>query len=312
MTSTIVTITFNPCIDKSTSVPALVAEKKLKCSAPVFEPGGGGINVARAIKKLGGEATAIYPAGGYSGKFLQALLNIDGIKSLVVQTEKHTRENLIVQDLSTNQQYRFGMPGQELLKPEWEQCLRLVEETNAEFIVASGSLPPGVPEDIFARIAKISKQKHSKLIVDTSGAPLQHALNAGVFMIKPNIGELCNLAGKEDLNVSEIETTAQKLVKDSGCTAIVVSMGSAGAMMITETDVFIVDAPPVKIKSTVGAGDSMVAGIVHSLSLNKSFQEAIYYGVACGTAATMNSGTQLCRKKDVEKLYENMLALQVY
>jgi len=310
--SNILTITFNPCIDKSTSVGALAPEKKLECSAPTFEPGGGGINVARAINQLGGKATAIYPAGGYSGKFLQTLLEKEGIKSLIVKTEKHTRENMIVFDLSSNHQYRFGMPGQGLSQSEWEQCLQLVKVSKAEFIVASGSLPPGVPTDIFAMVAKIANKKNRKLIVDTSGEALELALNEGVYMIKPNVGELSKLAGKEELNDKEIEIMSQNLIKKTGCVAIAVSMGSSGAMMVTKTNVYKVAAPPVKRKSTVGAGDSMVAGIVYSLSNNKTLKEAIQYGVACGTAATLNPGTQLCKPDDVKKIYADIIALQVF
>ena len=310
MSSHILTITFNPCIDKSTSVTALAPEKKIVCSTPTFEPGGGGINVARAIKQLGGQATAIYPAGGYSGKFLQTLLEHEGVDSLIVATEKHTRENMIVTDLATNLQYRFGMPGQELSRSEWEQCLQLVEQSNAEFIVASGSLPPGVPLDIFGRVAKIAKQKNSKLIVDTSGKALEYALKEGVYMIKPNLGELSKLSGKEELGFQEIEQVAKALINNSGCTAIVVSMGATGAMLITKNEVYKFSAPPVKRRSTVGAGDSMVAGIVYSLANNKSLQEALSYGVACGTAATLNTGTQLCRREDVNKMHAEMISNQ--
>lgn len=308
--ASILTITFNPCIDKSTTVDAIAPEKKLKCSAPTFEPGGGGINVARAIRQLGGRSTAIYPAGGYSGIFLQALLEKEGIESRVVKTERHTRENLIVLDLSINQQYRFGMPGQELTQAEWQQCLNLVMETDANFIVASGSLPPGVPQDIFARIAQIANIKNSKLIVDTTGEALDLVLNEGVYMIKPNLGELCKLVGKVELGVSEIASVGLELIHKKRCTAIIVSLGAAGAMMISEKEVYKVSAPIVKRKSTVGAGDSMVAGIVFSLSNNKSLRESLYYGVACGTAATLNPGTQLCKVEDVNKLFREIVALQ--
>ncbi len=310
--SNILTITFNPCIDKSTSVSSLAPERKLKCSTPTFEPGGGGINVARAIKQLGGNATALYPAGGYSGKFLQTLLENERIESLVVQAERHTRENMIVLDLSANQEYRFGMPGQELLQTEWEKCLELTEDVDAGFIVASGSLPPGVPTDIFARIAKIANKKNSKLIVDTSGEALQKALGEKVYMIKPNLGELSMFVGKEELAMQEIDEAARKIITQTGCMAIAVSMGSAGAMMITAKDVYKVAAPPVKRKSTVGAGDSMVAGIVYSLSKNKSLKESMFYGVACGTAATINHGTQLFKQDDVKKIYADIIALQVF
>ena len=168
--SKIITITFSPCIDKSTSVPFIIPEKKLRCTAPKLEPGGGGINVARAIRKLGGEAIAIFPSGGYTGKFFNHLLENENIASVIIETTNETRENIIVLDESINNQYRFGMPGTELSEHEWKQCLQAVEEiNNVEFIIASGSLPPGVPLDIYAQLAKIARYKHTRFIVDTSG-----------------------------------------------------------------------------------------------------------------------------------------------
>lgn len=302
----IITLTFNPCIDKSTSVNALKPEKKLRCSLPVFEPGGGGINVARAIKKIGGEAIAIYPSGGYSGKFLNLLLEEENLSVLTVETKHQTRENMIVLDKATNQQYRFDMPGPQLFENEWQQCLRMAKENNSKFIVASGSLPPGVPVDIFARISKIAKKGNRKLIVDSTEEALQAALEEGVYLIKPNIGELSELAGKDELQSDEIEPAAKDLVNSGKCEIVVVSLGALGAMLISKEQVFKISAPPVKIKSTVGAGDSMVAGIIFYISKGKSLYEALQFGVACGTAATLNNGTGLCRKEDVDKLYERI------
>lgn len=299
----ICTITFNPCIDKSTSVNVLKPEKKLRCAAPVFEPGGGGINVARAIKKLGGEAMAIYPSGGYSGKFMNLLLEKENINTVQIETQLHTRENVIVLDKATNQQYRFGMPGQHLSENEWQQCLQAIERTQSKFIVASGSLPPGVPLDIFARISGIAKKTNRKLIVDTTEEALLPALEEGVYMIKPNIGELSRLTGKEELQAGEIEPAAKDLIRRYNCEIVVVSLGASGAMLVSGEDVFKIGAPAVKIKSTVGAGDSMVAGIVFSLSKGKNLPEALQYGVACGTAATLSNSTGLCKKEDVERLY---------
>ncbi|MGH2566665.1 MAG: 1-phosphofructokinase family hexose kinase, partial [Ginsengibacter sp.] len=234
----IITLTFNPCIDKSTSVDALVPGKKLKCSAPVFEPGGGGINVARALKKIGKDATAVYPSGGYSGNFLNILLQNETISIITIDIKNHTRENMIVLDKATNVQYRFGMPGSELSEHEWEKCLQAIEENEAEYIIASGSLPSGVPEDIFGRIAAIAKKKNRKLIVDSSEAALELALKAGVYMAKPNIGELSKLAGKEELDAIEIEPIAKQLVMNSACEIMVVSMGTAGAMLVTKEEVY--------------------------------------------------------------------------
>ena len=301
---TIVTITFSPCIDKSTTVANLVPEKKLRCAAPKMEPGGGGINVARAIKKLGGEATAIFPSGGYTGNFFNQLLDLEKIPSIIIETVNPTKENIIILDESNNNQYRFGMPGTALSETEWKHCLKAVEEVEeVAYIVASGSLPPGVPLDIFAQIAKIAKDKNAKFIVDTSGEALQQAVNEGVYLIKPNLGELASLVGKTDLQLAEVKDAAQQVIAKGKCEIMVVSLGADGAMLVTKDNVHTATPPPVDRKSTVGAGDSMVAGIVLSLSQGKTLAEALQYGVACGTAATMNDGTGLCKPKDVEQIF---------
>jgi len=304
----IVTITFSPCIDKSTSVPELIPEKKLKCTTPKLEPGGGGINVARAIKKLGGETLAIYPAGGYTGKYFNALMKNENITAIIIETKNETRENIIVLNEYTNQQYRFGMPGTELAETEWKQILKTIEEINdAKFIVASGSLPPGVPLDIFARIGAIAKNKNIKFIADTSGQALKYVADKGAYLLKPNLNELASLVDKIYLSPDEIILAARQIIEKGNCKIIVISMGIEGAMLVTKDIVKKYSPPSVIRKSTVGAGDSMVAGIVLALSNEKSLEESVQYGIACGTAATMNPGTGLCKLEDAEKLYENML-----
>ena len=275
--------------------------------APKLEPGGGGINVARAIKKLGGEAIAIFPSGGYTGKYFNHLLEQESIHSVIIETQNETRENIIVMDESENFQYRFGMPGTHLTGDEWNKCLQAVIEINhISFIIASGSLPPGVPNNIYARLSKISKSKKAKFIVDTSGEALTEAVEEGVYLLKPNLGELCMLSGKAELLQHEIIATAKEIIARGKCEVMIVSMGKAGAMLVTKDVAELITPPPVIRKSTVGAGDSMVAGIVYFLSEGKNILEAAKYGVACGTAATMNTGTELCNKKDVEHLYKSM------
>jgi len=306
--SQIITITFNPCIDKSAAVPQLIAEKKLSCSEPRFEPGGGGINVARAIKKLGGEATAIYPSGGYTGKFFNDLLAKEKIPAIVIEVKNPLRENIIMLEESSNSQYRFGFPGAKLLSHEWQQCLDAIDKTdNAEFLVASGSLPEGVPDDIFARLAIIAKKKNLKLVVDTSKVALQHAANEGVFMLKPNLNELSSLLGKRELSSKEVTAAAKEIIEKKYCEVLVVSLAEKGAMLYTRTEQVKVFPPKVEKRSTVGAGDSMVAGFVLSLSAGKDLEDALRYGVACGTAATMHPGTELCNKKDADALYQRIV-----
>ncbi len=307
MHSKIVTVTFSPCIDKSTSIQKLLPDKKLQCAAPKLEPGGGGINVARAIKKLGGEATAIFPSGGYTGKYFNHLLEQENITAVIIETQNETRENIIVLDKADNAQYRFGMPGTTLLETEWKKCMKAVEEIDGiSFLIASGSLPPGVPVNIYALLAKIAKDKNAKFIVDTSGEALKEALQEGVYLLKPNLGELCFIAEKEKLLQHEIALTAMQIIESGKCEVMVVSMGADGAMLVSKEITEVITAPSVTKKSTVGAGDSMVAGIVYYLSKGENILEAAKYGVACGTAATMNNGTELCNVKDVEALYNSI------
>lgn len=308
--SDILTLTFNPCVDKSTTVPSIIPEKKLRCTNPTFEPGGGGINVARAIKKLGSQSTAVYPAGGYSGKFLKTLLDREGVNSIVVETKTHTRENLIVFDQSANAQYRFGMPGSLLQEDEWRACLKELENAKgAKYIVVSGSLPPGVPPEIFIDIAAIAKKTGAKLIVDTSGDALKVAVRQGVYLTKPNINELATLTGKKELKKEEVLGAARTLIGEGRSEVLVVSLGEEGALLVTATESFQMVPPKVERKSTVGAGDSMVAGLVLSLAKGKPMKETLQYGIACGTAATMNPGTELCTLENVNTIFPMVKAV---
>lgn len=302
--SSVVTVTFSPCIDKSASVPVMVPEKKLLCSYPKLEPGGGGINVARVLKRLGVQATAIYPSGGYSGKFLDHLMQKEGIPSVVIETEKETRENIIIVDESTNNQYRFGMPANALNEGEWKKCLAAVEAMDqVNFLVVSGSIPPGVSLNLFEELSAIAKMKNAKLVIDTSGPALKEAVKHGVYMLKPNLGELGILAGTGRIEINMAEKTARDVIDKYDCRVVVVSMGKDGAILITREESFTVKPPEISRKSTVGAGDSMVAGMICSLVNRNNLRQALQYGVACGTAATMNAGTELCHKEDADILF---------
>jgi 6-phosphofructokinase 2 len=308
----IITITFSPCIDKTTSVQDFIPEKKLRCAPPVYEAGGGGINVSRALAKLGGNSIAIYPSGGCTGALFDRLLAKDKVQSKVVRAINETRENFIVVEESSGEQYRFGIPGSPLTEEEWKELISKIEEENeVDYIVASGSLPPGVPLDIYGKIAAIAKNKKAKLVVDTSGEALKNAINQGVYLVKPNLNELGQLTGKPVASATQIIEAAQQVVNDKKCSVVVVSMGGAGAVFVTEHHAEKIPVPKVDLKSTVGAGDSMVAGIVLYLSRGADIQEAVQYGLACGTAATMNPGTELCKKDDADTLFKQIKEMSV-
>ena len=302
----IATITINPAIDKSSTIDKLIPEKKLRCSNLVTEAGGGGINVSKAIKRLGGESLAIFPVGGTNGELLEDILQKEGLlcKSLPVASE--TRTSFSIHELSSNEQYRFVIPGAAFTAEDVENFLQFIHSLQPfpDIIVASGSLPPGVPLNFYASLSKLAKQKGVKFFADTSGEPLQLAVEEGVYLLKPNLAELCTLAGKEYLELNEVDETAKQLINSGRCEVVVVSMGPAGAILVTKDIYEKVAAPPVKKMTTVGAGDSMVAGMAWMLEQGKSFSEMVRFGVACGSAATMNSGTQLFKKDDVLKLYD--------
>ena len=302
----ITTITINPALDKSTSLEKLIPEKKLRCTDLLIEAGGGGINVSKAIKKLDGESLALFPSGGANGKQLEHILLMENIRYKSIPIEAETRESFTASELSTNAQYRFVMPGSKLSAEEIELCLSAINSLNPlpSIMVASGSLPPGVPDDFFARLAVMSKQKGIKLIVDTSGTPLRLAAQQGVYLLKPNLSELCSLVGTDYLQLEEVDDAALEVIQKGHCEIVVVSMGPLGAMLVTKECYEMVSAPTVKKLSTVGAGDSMVAGMVWMLEQGKSLSEMVRFGVACGTAATMNSGTQLFKPEDVYRLYD--------
>ena len=302
---TIFTLTLNPAIDKSTHVEHVLPEHKLRCATPVYEPGGGGINVSRAIKKLGGETVAFYPKGGPTGELLHKLLNEEKITQHPISTENWNRENFIVVETSTNRQFRFGMPGANLKEEEWKKCLNDIKNhpDKVDYLVVSGSNPDGVPVTFYREIAAIAKQRNTKLILDTSGETLKQAIHEGIYLLKPNIKELSELVGREFKTSSEQEDAAMEIISQGKIEIMIVSLGAAGAMLASKDGIYYVSAPSVAKKSTVGAGDSMVAGMVYSLSRDWSTIDALMYGVACGTAATMNPGTELCKKEDVETLY---------
>lgn len=302
----IITLTVNPSLDKSTHFAGLVPEQKIHCEKPNYDAGGGGINVSKAISKLGGSSLCVYTSGGSSGKMLEGLLQKENIESKVIPTQNWTRENFIAFDNETKAQYRFGFPGNELFENEKQSLIEIVKKLRSEYLVISGSLNDGLTGAYYQNIATIAKSTGAKVIADTSGEGLKKILEVGVFLIKPNIGELAKLIGVERLKVAEVEKAAKILIEKGSAEIIVVSLGAEGGLLITKDQTELVAAPKVEKRSTVGAGDSMVGGMVWALSQNKTLEDVLRWGIACGTAATMNEGTQLFKKEDASLLFQQM------
>ncbi|MBY0477380.1 MAG: 1-phosphofructokinase family hexose kinase [Chitinophagaceae bacterium] len=301
----ILTVTLNPCIDKSSAVHLFKPESKLRCREVLNEPGGGGINVSKALKKLSTASVALFPAGGHNGNMLCSLLKEEAIAFHAVDTAVETRENWIVLEQSTNHQYRFTFPGREVQEATVKTLVDQIRNFSPSYVIASGSLPPGLPDYFYGLIVKNAKAVGARCIVDTSGPALQALQGKGAYLIKPNIGELCKMLNIEFLEKEEVPDAAQQAIRDGYAELIAVSMGAEGAWLISSDEKYYAAAPNVEKKSTVGAGDSMVAGITYMLKQNKSLKEVIHFAVACGSAATMNEGTQLFNYTDVLRLYAN-------
>lgn len=307
---TIITLTMNPALDKSATIGRVMPDRKLRCDPPRHEPGGGGINVSRAIRRLGGESVAFYPAGGSIGQMLQRLLDKEGIEHCPLAIEDLTRENFTVLEESTDQQFRFGMPGATLQEKEWRRCLDELRAIDPppDYLVVSGSLSPGVPDDFYARMAHLARDMGSRVVVDASEDALRLAAREGVYLLKPNMRELSHLVGHEIKDESQQEAAAEGIVEEGWAQVVVVSLGAGGALLVSSEGAERIRAPTVPIRSKIGAGDSMVAGIVLSLARGKALRDAIRFGVAAGSAAVMTPGTELCRREDTERLYERMTA----
>jgi 6-phosphofructokinase 2 len=302
--STIVTLTMNPALDIATSTDRVEPTHKLRCAPPRYDAGGGGINVARAVHALGGDAAAVFPAGGAAGEMINHLLKQEGVRHHAIAISGFTRESLAVEDRATGQQFRFILPGPEISERDQERCLdqlSLVAE-EADYIVASGSLPLGVPEDFYARVAGLAQALGKRLVLDTSGAALKNA-DHGVFLLKPSLRELQDLAGREIRTERDQETAAQEVIRHGLSEIVVLSLGAEGSLLATAEGCERFAAIPVEARSTVGAGDSMLAGIVLGLTRGLGLSEAVRFGMAAGAAALLGSGTELCRRSDVERLY---------
>lgn len=300
----IATITPSPAVDLSTVVDKIVPVAKLRGQSQRRDPGGGGINVARVIRRLGGDARAIYPVGGAIGKLLRQLLDSEGVTSHTWTIAGETRENFFVDETAAGKQYRFILPGPRLSEVEWKQCLKLVAEIEPfpRLLVASGSLPDGVPDDFYARLARIAKQRGAKIVLDTSGPALAAAMAEGVDLVKPNLREMRELTGSEPSDAYEWEVAARELVEKGRVNVVALTMAHLGAALVTREGVL--RAPPIPItpRSAVGAGDSFLAALVWRLACGASHADAFRLAVAAGAAALLHPGTALCRPDDVTRL----------
>ncbi len=302
----IITLTVNPALDKSAKVDGLIAEQKLKCHSIEFQAGGGGINISRVLTRLKIESDCVFTSGGDNGKYLEKMLLQEKVKISPLPVEEWTRENLSIVDTQTAKQYRFGMPGKPVSKSEIDLITNTILKKigKNDILALSGSLTPNMPLDYYAHIIKLVADKKVKVILDTSGPALVHTLKQPLFLIKPNQKELAILAKKDFLSTKEQETFAMELVNSNRVKYVVVSMGPRGAFIASKEGIFYQSTPSIPVKSTIGAGDSMVAGLIYGIRHEYSQQRMLKFGVACGVATTMSEGTNLGSPDKIQHVME--------
>ncbi|HET8878083.1 MAG TPA: 1-phosphofructokinase family hexose kinase [Arthrobacter sp.] len=309
----ILTVTVNPALDISTTTEHISSGHKLRCGPSRLDPGGGGVNVARVVQRLGGRPLAVYTAGGPTGEAYRRLVEAERLPALVVPIQGSTRQDFTVDETSTGEQFRFVLQGPELSESEWRLCLALVADSiqPGGYVVASGSLPPGVPEDFYARIARLSREQGARCVVDASGPALAAALAEGVFLIKPSRRELgLHFGTTLDSEQSELEAAAA-LVADGSAEHVALTLGSEGAVLASADGTLRLAVPRVEVQSTVGAGDSFLAAFVLRLAQGRGVGDAFRSAVAAGSATVTTKATELCHREDVERL-EAELAAQAF
>lgn len=302
----IFTLTLAPSLDSATTTPKIYPEGKLRCTSPVFEPGGGGINVARAVVYLGGEASAIFPIGGPTGEHLAELLEQEGIRTETLKTQDWTRQNLHVHVDNSGEQFRFVMPGARLSDAEFDQLVMRVKQIpSGSILVISGSLPPGIAVERLVYLVRQAQAAGLRCIVDSSGEALEACLSlGGLALVKPNQNELSALVGHALERPDDVRNAAMELIQRGAAERVVVSLGPQGALAVDRTGCVQVVPPPVKKMSTVGAGDSMVGAMTLKLAGGAGLLDMVRFGVAAGSAATLNLGTRLCSRQDTQRLYD--------
>ena len=305
----IATLTLNPAMDLSVSTARVISTEKLRCSPPRHDPGGGGINVARVVKTLGGKALAIYPAGGPFGALLQRSLDELGLVHRAVPIAGDTRESFTVDDLHSGLQYRFVLPGPSLAAQEIRHCLDTLAalQPAPAYVVLSGSFPPGVPAGFFDELLALTRRGGARLVLDLSGEPLAYAARqGGAYLMKPSLEELSTLMGRAIVTAAEQEEALQSLIARGCAEIIVLSLGAEGALYACGQQLQRLPSPQVPVASAVGAGDSMLGAIVLALAEGRSLHEAVRRGIAAGAATVMRPGTELCHRDDVQRLLQPM------
>jgi len=307
----ILTITFNPTVDAASETERVQPTRKIRTFDESFHPGGGGINVARVIHRLGGDVTALYARGGVMGAVLDHLLQKRGVPHQTIEISGNTRINNVIHEASTGLEYRFVAEGPIFNDDDWHQVIRAAEQAAWDWLVVSGSLPRGIPVEIYDSFLDMAKKRGGKIAIDTSGAALNYVMQrGGLNLVKPSQGEFEAYAGTHFSSLAELAQKAQSLAQQGVSEIIAVTLGHQGAVIASADVALYLPSPPVKVLSASGAGDSFIAGMIYSLSQGQNLEQAFRLGVACGSAAVMEKGTRLCQSANIKQLLRSLSPCQ--
>ena len=299
----ILTVTLNPALDVLTSIDHVSDTHKMRCGPTLKHPGGGGVNVARVLHRLGANCVAVYLAGGVTGESHHKLMNAEKVRCHVMPIAEETRESFSVHETASGNDFRFVLPGPRVTDAELEACFEYVaQHLPKQFLVISGGLPPGIPDNFYARLADLAKQHGVRVILDTNGPALTEALKVGVYLFKPSLRELRDLTGQALPDTHSQLAAARHLIERGQAHIVAVSLGEQGALVVSATEAWQARSIPVAVQTTIGAGDSFVGGMVWALARGDRLVKAFQYGMAAGAAALLAPGTSLSQAADVHRL----------
>lgn len=306
MPASIVTLTVNPAVDHSAQAESVQPGHKIRTFDERYDPGGGGINVARVVRELGGETLAVLASGGVTGRFVEQMLTQAKVPWRAIPIAGSCRISVTVHDRSSRQEYRFVPQGPTIVPREADDILEVLRHAEAAWIVASGSLAPGMPTDFYARVADIAAARGARFALDTSGLPLAASLGHGISLLKPSRSELEAILGRKLPDLDSQMDQARRLAQSGAADMIALTLGSAGAILATADHVRHLPAPAVTARTGVGAGDSFLAGLVFALGRGQSDEIALKLAVACGAAAVQGTGTAQVKRADVAALLQTL------
>ncbi len=306
----IYTITLNPALDRTIWIERIRDDVSNRILEEHSFAGGKSIDVSKVLKNFDVDNIALGFVGGFAGRELEGRLLNEGIQTDFVRVSGETRTNIIIHEGETGRQLSFNARGPEIRPNEMMQLVEQIETLPYPTIVAiGGSLPPGVSPEVYRKIISLMKRCDTKVFLDVDREALRTGIKAQPTVIKPNIHELSELVGHELEGLDEIAAAARKINRQ-GVEIVLVSMGAEGILLVTDGQEYLATPPEVKVESTIGAGDSSVAGFIFGMVKNKDLKESLIYAAAAGTATTLTQGTALCQRSDFLKLV-NQVKLEV-